>query len=206
MTAPLDHLVYAVPDLAAAVDEFEARTGIRPVAGGSHAGLGTANYLVGLGSAYLEIIGPDPDQPDHDGRRPFGVSGGSEPRLATWAVRTTGIDAVVAAARRAGYDPGDAVAMSRTTGTGELLEWRLAVSDPLPFDGLVPFLIDWGATAHPTSRPLPQAELTSFTAAHPEPDAVHRALALVDAELPVRAGATAGLHAVLDTPRGAVAL
>jgi hypothetical protein len=56
MTTVFDHLVYAVPDLAAAVAEFEARTGIRPAAGGSHAGRGTANFLVGLGSAYLEIM------------------------------------------------------------------------------------------------------------------------------------------------------
>lgn len=206
MTASLDHLVYAVPDLAAAVDEFEARTGIRAAPGGSHAGRGTANHLVGLGAAYLEIIGPDPDQPDHAGPRPFGVHGGMKPRLTTWAVRTAQLDATVADARRGGYDPGDVVAMSRTTATGELLEWRLTASDPLHFDGLVPFLIDWGTTPHPASRALPQTTLTTFTATHPDPDEVQRALALLGTELPVRAAGTAALHAVLDTPHGAVVL
>lgn len=58
--AHLDHLVCALPDLAAGVAEFAERTGVTPVAGGSHPG-GTANYLVGFGPAtHLEIIGPDP--------------------------------------------------------------------------------------------------------------------------------------------------
>ena len=61
----LDHLVLAVPSLADGVAGFQRRTGVRPVKGGSHTSLGTANYLVGLSdAAYLEIIGPDPDQPD----------------------------------------------------------------------------------------------------------------------------------------------
>lgn len=81
MTAELDHLVYAVPDLAAGVITFAEATGVTPVAGGSHPG-GTANYLVGLGpAAYLEIIGPDPAVP---GARPraFGLETLTVPRLA----------------------------------------------------------------------------------------------------------------------------
>ena len=206
MNPALDHLVYAVPDLAAAVDDFEARTGIRPVEGGSHSGRGTANHLVGLGTAYLEIIGPDPDQPDHDGPRPFAVSGDMAPRLATWAVRTTDLNAAVTAARRCGYDPGEVVAMSRRTTAGDLLEWRLTLPDAPLYDGLVPFLIDWGATTHPSSRALPQAELTSFTATHPTPDGVRRVLELLGVELPVEAGSSAALHAELQTPRGRVIL
>jgi hypothetical protein len=37
----LDHLVYGAPDLAAAVDAVHALTGVRPVEGGRHLGLGT---------------------------------------------------------------------------------------------------------------------------------------------------------------------
>ena len=42
----IDHLVYAVPDLAAAVAEAEERFGVRPQAGGQHIGLGTRNALL----------------------------------------------------------------------------------------------------------------------------------------------------------------
>ena len=66
------------------------------------------------------------------------------PRLATWAVRTTDLNAAVTAARRCGYDPGAVVAMSRRTTAGDLLEWRLTLPDAPLYDGLVPFLIDWG--------------------------------------------------------------
>ena len=56
----LDHIVYAVPDLGAAVEEFEARTGIRPVFGGYHKDRGTKNALVSLGhKVYLEFLAID---------------------------------------------------------------------------------------------------------------------------------------------------
>jgi len=59
-TGVLDHLVFAAPDLAAAVAQFTELTGVAPVPGGRHPGGGTANYLVGFGGAYrdgyLEIV------------------------------------------------------------------------------------------------------------------------------------------------------
>jgi len=45
----LDHIVLAVPDLAEGAAGFARLTGVRPVRGGRHADLGTANFLVGLG-------------------------------------------------------------------------------------------------------------------------------------------------------------
>jgi hypothetical protein len=202
MTVVLDHLVYAVPDLAQAVAEFEETTGLRPARGGSHSGLGTANYLVGLGTAYLEIIGPDPAQPGHVGPRTFGVDSHAEARLATWAVRTTDIDATVADAMSNGYDPGPVIAMSRRTPSDELLAWRLTSPDAPRLDGLIPFLIDWGDTAHPSSGDLPQAQLIDFRATHPDPADVHRVLAVLGADLSVATAHDATLHAVLRTQRG----
>jgi hypothetical protein len=157
----IDHLVLAAPDLAAAVAAFAEHTGIEPAPGGSHVGLGTANHLVGLGGAggYLEIIGPDPDQPEPAQPRPFGIDELTAPRLVTWAVRTDELDTLLAEARDGGYDPGAALAMSRRAPDGTLLEWRLTPPRFDYGDGLVPFLIDWGATPHPTSRDLPRAEL-----------------------------------------------
>ena len=67
----IDHLVYAVPDLAAGVAEVEERFGVRARAGGRHIGLGTHNGA----RTYLEIIAPDPGQPEPSMPRPFGVDG-----------------------------------------------------------------------------------------------------------------------------------
>ena len=55
----IDHLVYAAPDLPAAVTEVEGRFGVRAQAGGKHNGSGTHNALPALGAqTYLEIIRP----------------------------------------------------------------------------------------------------------------------------------------------------
>jgi integrase len=47
--------------------------------------MGTANFLIGLGAgAYLEIIGPDPDQPQPVGGRWFGIDRLTAPRIAAF--------------------------------------------------------------------------------------------------------------------------
>jgi hypothetical protein len=202
----LDHLVYAVPDLLEGVAELAGRTGVPPVPGGAHPG-GTANYLLGLGEgAYLEIIGPDPDA---GGARPraFGLDRLTAPVLATWAVRTGDLDQAVRRARAAGYDPGPAEPLSRRTPGGTLLEWRLTRREDPAAVRPVPFLIDWGATAHPAASGLPELRLVSFTATHPDPGALRRDLAAVEATgLTVTRGDTVALRAVLATPRGEVVL
>jgi hypothetical protein len=212
----IDHIVWAVPVLADGVAEFERQTGIRPVMGGSHVGLGTANYLVGLGrGAYLEIIGPDPDQPHPEQPRPFEIDDLTAPRVVTWCVRPPDLDAAVAAARARGYDPGPPRAMSRRTTQGTLLTWRLTPgaaagadgrSASSRADGLVPFLIDWGTTAHPTSGVMPTIPLVSFEGEHPEPDDVRARLAALDVDLAVRPAPQPRLLVTLQCPTGSVVI
>jgi Glyoxalase-like domain len=205
--AVLDHLVLAGPDLAEAVASFTARTGVQPARGGSHVGLGTANYLVGLGDgAYLEIIGPDDDQPAPAQPRPFGIDELDAPRIVTWAMRTDDLDRLISEARDAGYDVGDPVAMSRRTPDGELLEWRLAFPPPRYGDGLVPFLIDWGTSAHPTSRDLPASQLLEWHATHPDPASVRPALAALRADLRIEIADHVSLTALVRGAHGPVPL
>ncbi|HEX6353616.1 VOC family protein [Actinophytocola sp.] len=191
MTDPqLDHLVYAVPDLAVATAAFADRYGVQPVPGGRHEGKGTRNYLVGLGgSAYLEIIGPDPESDSPPTW--FEIAALTEPKLVDWAIRPADLDATVANARAAGYDPGEVESMSRLTTDGTVLAWRLTP----PRGALVPFLIDWGTTSHPTTSGLPEVELVSFHAEHPDVAAISRDLAAVGARLDVRTGPNPGLYA-----------
>jgi hypothetical protein len=203
----LDHVVLAAPDLGRAVAEFATRTGVEPTRGGSHPGLGTANHLISLGAnAYLEIIGPDPDQPAPAHERWFLLDRLRAPRLVTWALRTHDLDAAVAAARASGYDPGVPRVMSRESSTGELLEWRLTPPRPEYEFGLVPFLIDWGTTEHPTSRSLPRVELSSLSATHPDPERVGAMLAAVGGSVRIDAGDHAALILTIETPRGEVVL
>jgi hypothetical protein len=202
----LDHLLFAVPDLPAGVAEFERRTGIRPVAGGSHPG-GTANFLVALGPAsYLEIIGPDPAADQATRQRAAELALLDVPRLAGWAVHPDDLDKAVRDARDKGYDPGEVEPMSRRAPDGRLLEWRLTRWDEPGRVDPVPFLIDWGATPHPAASGLPRAGLASFTATHPDPARLRARLGALGAELDVEEGAAVALRAVLDTPRGRVTL
>jgi hypothetical protein len=211
MRGVIDHLVYATPDLADTVDELQRSHGLGLTPGGAHLGSGTRNHLADLGGGgYLEVIGPDPAQPDPDGPRPFGVDRLTAPRLLTWAARVSDLDATVAAARRLGYDPGPGRAMSRTRVDGTVLQWRLTAppdgSDR--YGGVVPFLIEWGDTEHPSRTAARGARLVWLTAEHPDPEAVgERLTALgVGADLVVGAGARPLLRAVLVTEAGELEL
>lgn len=202
----LDHLILGVLDLEAGVEEFERRFGVRPVPGGSHPGRGTRNALVGLGEgAYLEILAPDPAQPSTP-ERLFGVDRLTAPRLVGWCARADRLAERVARARAAGYDPGDPRPGSRERPDGVALRWTYTAAPPPEGEGVVPFLIDWGDSPHP-SEGLPQlGKLVALRGVHPEPGRAMGLLAAVGVVLPVDQGPEPGLAAAVLTPRGLVLL
>jgi len=207
MPLVLDHLVYAARDLGRAVDELADRLGVRASVGGSHPGWGTRNQLLALGpDSYLEIIGPDPDQPEPVHPRPFGIDELEGARLVTWAAKAAELDERVERAAAQGVHLGPVRAMSRERPDGALLSWRLTVPRTLPCGGVVPFLIDWGDTPSPALRAPGGCSLIRLSAEHPDPARVRNALAAVDAEFPVLDGPSPRLIAELDTPRGPVTL
>ncbi len=203
LEARLDHLVYATPDLAATVADITERWGVAPTPGGAHDGLGTRNALLALGrGAYLEIIGPDLEQPDPDGPRPFGVDDVTEPRLVTWAAAVPHLDLWLdwCAARR--VDPGPGIGMQRTKPDGTVLRWRLTLP-PDVGDGTIPFLIEWpGAT--PAADAATGVELIDFAIRHPDGVVASR-LREYALTQEVESG-PAGLRATLFTPNGIVDL
>ena len=146
MDRGLDHLVYATPDLEASVEALAERFGTEPVPGGAHPGWGTRNALIGLGAGvYLEIIGPDPGQPDPEGSRPFLIDFLSDARLVTWAYRHPDPESMRDTLEVAFPDTigeqrvqlGPVRAMSRAQPDGDTLHWRL--SDPWLFRWAEPF-------------------------------------------------------------------
>ncbi len=202
LEARVDHLVYATPDLDATVAEVESAWGIKPAAGGSHDGLGTRNHLLSLGEeTYLELVGPDPSQPEPGMPRPFGIDELDSPRLVTWAARVPDIDLWVEWARGRGFDPGDPVEMQRTTPTGEVLRWRLTF--PTSGDGVTPFLIEWPGIT-PAASATPGCMLMALDLTHDNP-AVGVRIGEHALPIEVKPGAPA-LTATVMTPNGVVVI
>ncbi|MFC4334467.1 VOC family protein [Salininema proteolyticum] len=204
--AVLDHLVLATPRLEETVEDIAGRLGETPAPGGRHVGLGTRNHLLGLGrGAYLEIVGPDPEQPEPEFPRPFGIDSLDRASIVTWAVRTDDIEGAVSSARSVGRDPGDVRPMSRKTPGGDLLSWRLTLDEDGTHSGVVPFLIDWGSTPHP-SRGLPVVPLESLEVTHPAPSEAEKSLRALGVGQTVTEGARPALVARLSTESGSVIL
>ena len=201
----IDHLVYKAPDLAGAVADLEERLGVRAQTGGQHIGLGTHNALLALGpQTYLEIIAPDPGQPEPSVPRPLGLDSISRGGLIGWAIACQDIDAAVAEARRRGYDPGEVVGMQRAGPTGAVLRVRLT-SKVIP-GGLVPFLISWGDAEH-SARSAPRGlKLESFHLEHPNPASLAPLLTALGADVAIRPAATPALIACFSGPNGSTVL
>jgi hypothetical protein len=203
----VDHLVYGAPDLDAGVERIEHLLGVRAMPGGQHPGGGTRNALLALGPAtYLEIIGPDPDQPRPPAPRTFGIDDLTGPRLAAWAAKSSSLDQLVQDAKRNGIALGTVSSGNRRTPAGVLLAWRYTSPRVVLADGLVPFFIDWGTTTHPARDAASGARLLDLRAEHPDPAGVRSMLKKLGLDLPVAPGATPALVATIDSPRGPVEL
>ena len=161
MGLTLDHIVIAVPDLAAAEANHTRLYGRGPSWRGKHPAYGTANVLYRLDNCYMELLALGEganDSPwalalrNHLERHGEG--------LYAIALGTGDIDATVAAARAAGLDvqdPADGDGVDETTGARR--EWRNARIDPKGTRGVRAFFIEHRSPpgALPISEPLAEA-------------------------------------------------
>jgi hypothetical protein len=203
--AEIDHIVVGARTLAEGAAFIEQHLGAKPQPGGKHAGFGTHNMLLGLGSGcYLEVIAPDPDQPNPPHPRLFDLDDPSvklmleaEPRLLTWVARTPVLDAVVS---RLGPRASEVKAMTR----GDL-SWRMAFPPQRQdMDNLIPALIQWKGESAAVRIPDSKVRLLHLEAEHPEAEAANAALAErgLDEALKVRRSPHARLVARLRRPDG----
>ncbi len=207
----LDHIVLATPDVQASVEKIAAATGILAELGGHFQGRGVYNHLIALqDDAYLEIIGPDPNQADHEGPLPFGMHEFSErgahvPHFCYKA--GDAIEERTAAAKAAGFDIGEVRPLGRVLADGTRLDWHLTTGGwPPLLGGLVPFLINWGDARHPSTTAVKGARLASWHGEHPDLDAVRRAHEAMGVELELREGSEPALVAVIEGPNGSITL
>ena len=198
----LDHVVLATTDIAATAAEIAAATGVTPSEGGPHVGRGTRNELCSFGDGtYLEIIGPDPDQPAPSEPPPFGIDRLTAPGIVTWCAKGDDLAGLVARAGAAGLAMVGPEAMQRQAPEG-LLSWELALPTFDIQGGIVPFFIDWADSVHPSTTSAPGLTLAALTGHHPDPAAVLETLGVLGVSLPVTTAPAAGMSATIAGPVG----
>ncbi|WP_426957148.1 VOC family protein [Muricoccus radiodurans] len=208
--AALDHIVVGAATLSAGAEAVERWLGVRPTGGGTHVGAGTHNLLLGLGpEAYLEVIAPDPDQPEPPLPRLFGLDRPEvrtaiavRPSLIGWVARADSLEGL--AARLGPERLGSPRPMSRGG-----LSWRFVTPPPeLSFDGLLPPLIVWDGEAAAGRLPDSGCRLLALEAEHPLASELSAALderGLGAVLRPVQ-GSRARLVARLGLPNGGEAV
>lgn len=202
-----DHILVGSPNLEAAIDWFEKSTGVRPMVGGRHPGRGTRNALASLGKPhYLELLAPDPEQPNVDTPRLKVFRALSTPRAYTWAAATHDMEATRAAAERAGLKFEGPTPGSRKRPDGRVLEWSyLTLADDQ--NGLLPFFIQWSAESLHPSEDSPQGcTLKSLQLISPDPKKLAATLHALGIRGDVRQGAAPRLAVSLNTPKGTLEL
>lgn len=201
--ARVDHLVWATPDLDEGIRELERCTGVRASPGGKHPSWATHNALLALGRGiYLEILAPDPTAPPPTRERPYAIDRLDRPRLVTWAAHEPDLEGRLAMLMQNGIDLGEILTGGRVRPDGVALQWRLSSPRAMVEAGVVPFLIDWGTSPHPSETAAPGLALVALAIEHPEPERVRRLLAHFALDLPLRHAAAPALVATIDSPRG----
>ena len=207
----LDHLLIGAPSLESGVSWLEARTGVRAIPGGAHPGLGTWNALASLGPArYIEIIAPDPAQPDAHTFYVPGLRDFDAPRIVTWAAKGSNLeqafmsslpDDIFCAPPRQGR---------RLRPDGTELAWTLVFPKHRThgvFDGALPFLIEWKTSInHPGSTAPAGLILRGLSFSHPEPEELKHALGALGIDSQVERADSTSIRVELDTPRGVIVL
>ncbi len=203
----VDHVVFATPDIQRSVKELEQRLGVRASPGGSHTGAGTRNELLALGpSTYLEIIGPDLDQPEPAQPRPFGVDSLTSPKIVSWAVRSDRLEDRRTTAANKGVSLGAVMNVERQRSDGVKLHWQMTTPSSDPQANLIPFYIDWEQSPHPALTAAPGLTLLSLRAEHPNPEKISSMLRALDIEMQVTSASEPALIATIEGPLGKVEL
>jgi catechol 2,3-dioxygenase-like lactoylglutathione lyase family enzyme len=203
--ARLDHILLGVNDLDRGVTFVESRLGVRPAFGGVHPGRGTRNALLSLGPLhYLEVIAPDPNQPDAEDTR--GLKKLAEPRIVGWAAHPGNLDSFAARIHRQGIAASGPEPGSRQRPDGRTLNWKtLTLADDR--GGLLPFFIEWGAgTPHPSSDAPAGARLSRFELASPKAEELKHLCAILDLDVSVAEGPAPQIRAEISGTRGATLL
>jgi hypothetical protein len=213
-----DHVLVAVHDLGDAARRFETMYGLRALQGGRHPGVGTANMIIPLGSAYLELIAVvDREEGERSATSRRIARAVEEGRtFATWAVRTESLDALRPYLLAAGLQLPSPIAGARERPDGVTLRWRTQLLAPPEEASIVPFVIEWQVPKgqHPAeaaaNHPSRARGIRTVRLGDPDPAVASsrfRRLFGEDLNVSIERAAVSGVAAVeVETPSGVVTI
>ncbi len=205
MNRIIDHIVYAVLDLEAAMQDFEAKTGVRPVFGGYHQTQGTKNALVNLGNTcYLEFLAIDEANTSITAPRWMGIDSIKRPQITRWALQSEDLarDSQILQAYQA--EMGKLQAGQRNMSNGKMLTWQMTMPLAEPTVEIMPFFLDWRESeVYPTEQLAAQCRLLELKLRHPTPAVLQAVFQQLDLDMVVLEG-EAAIHLRLESPKGVV--
>jgi hypothetical protein len=200
----LDHILLGCDDLDRGIDFVYQRTGVRAAFGGVHPGAGTQNALLSLGeNRYLEIIAPDPKQPDAADTRNL-RSLDDDPAVVGWAAHHASLDALAARIKNEGFAIEGPLPGSRKRPDGRVLTWKVIRLQEDPTQ-LLPFFIEWSAdSVHPSIDSPHGCQLFRFEAFAPYEDSkvISAQIKALGLDLPLAPGKKSFLAATIIGPKG----
>ena len=198
-TLCMDHIVVSAETLHVGVEYVQDTLGVQVAPGGKHPAMGTHNALMGLGEFYLEVIAIDPDAPNPQRNRWFDLDNfKGAPRLTNWVARSNNLAALV--------EVGPPNWGTLTDLSRDDLTWTVTIdeSGTLPFGGAFPGGIDWGNTAHPSTRLADVGcRLRNWSITCPQADALKDAFNKLPGQFAAQVkDGPFGLVAEIETPHG----
>lgn len=177
-----DHLILGAPSLGSGLDWCKERMATALTPGGSHPGRGTCNALLPLAdSSYLELLAPDPEQPDRSSARAV-LEQLREPAFTWWCLRTGDLEGVRRDLVDAGVTCGPIIDMGRQAPAGQMVKWRLFFTLDESFGARLPFFIDWGETPHPSAIEALSGNVKTISLAGPGSDVLRKLFEMIGYE------------------------
>lgn len=204
----IDHIVYTVPDLAAAMDWFEEISGIRPAFGGYHTTQGTKNAVVNLGNQrYLEILAADGENTAIQPPRWMGVDFLEKAQMTRWSLKSTNLPADSRILKSYDAEMGRIEGGQRKTTSGSLLTWEMIMPLVAPQLEIMPFMTDWqNSDVHPTDTMPEQCQLIGMKFTHPTPDLLVPTLTKLALDVDLVIGERISIKAIIQCPKGIITI
>jgi len=202
----IDHIVYTVPNLEAAMDWFEKLSGIRPAFGGYHTTQGTKNAVVNLGnSRYLEILAADEANKNIQPPRWMGVDFLEKAQMTRWSLKSNDLPTDSAILKQYQQEMGRIQGGQRKMTNGNLLTWEMIMPLAAPQVEVLPFMTDWQHSAvHPTDAMPEQCELISMAFTHPAPHLLLPIFDKLKLDFRIEKGRIISINAKISCPKGII--